>query len=165
VKRRHKIYLRRARSGLGQTLDVRLLRHCIRTALDAEGADKPCEVSVLLTDDAGIQVLNRQFRDKDAPTDVLSFPLQAMRPGVFEPDPAEIDPETGLVPLGDIVLSAERIAEQAARFGHDESREMAYLVIHSVLHLLGYDHMDEGAEKRRMRVREKVILLRAGLPE
>ena len=163
--KRHKIYVRRARPGLGQTLDVRLLRHCIRAALDAEGADRPCEVSVLLTDDAGIQVLNREFRDKDTPTDVLSFPMQEMRPGAFTPDPAEIDPETGLVPLGDIVLSADRIAEQAARFGHDENREMAYLVIHSVLHLLGYDHMDEGPEKRRMRAREKEIIKKAGLTE
>ena len=119
----HKIYLRRARPGLGKSLDQRLLKHCVRTALDAEGVNWPCEVSVLVTDDAGIRVLNGQYRDKDAATDVLSFPMQLLTPGRFEPDPSEADPETGVLPLGDIVLSADRIAEQAARFGHDENRK------------------------------------------
>lgn len=166
----HKIYFRRARRGLGGELDMRLLRRCVRAVLDAEGVDRPCEVSVLITDDAGIRDINRQFRDKDTPTDVLSFPMQVLIPGDFRPDLTEIDPETHVLPLGDIVLSAERIADQAAQFGHDTNREMAYLVIHSALHLLGYDHTDEGADKLLMRAREKEILKdavrwEAGLPE
>ncbi|SHH92580.1 probable rRNA maturation factor [Sporobacter termitidis DSM 10068] len=161
----HKLYIRRARPGLGKALDVRLLRYCVRKALGAEGVDRPCEVSVLITDDAGIREINREFRDKDAPTDVLSFPMQMLSPGDFKPGLTEVDPETGLLPLGDIVLSADRIADQAARFGHSADREMAYLVVHSVLHLLGYDHMDEGPDKRLMRAREKAILREAGLPE
>jgi probable rRNA maturation factor len=158
----HKIYLRRARPGLGKELDTRLLRAGIRASLDMEGVDKPVEVSVLITDDAGIRKLNREFRGKDAPTDVLSFPMQALTPGSFDPDPSEIDPETGRLPLGDIVLSTDRIADQARQYGHGIDREMAYLVIHSVLHLLGYDHTDEGADKRLMRAREEAILKRLG---
>lgn len=162
--KRHKIYVRRARTGLGKALDVQLLRQCVRTALDAEGVNKPCEVSVLITDDPGIRDINREFRDKDAPTDVLSFPMQILTPGKFEPDLGETNPETGFLPLGDIVLSADRIAAQAAQFGNDINCEMTYLVVHSVLHLLGYDHMDEGSDKRLMRSREKEILRKAGLP-
>lgn len=160
--KRHKIYLRRAPSGLGGGLDMRLLRHCIRTALHMEGVDKPCEVSVLITDDAGIRELNKAFREKDVPTDVLSFPMQQLTPGEFKPDRTEFDPETGLLPLGDIVLSADHVAAQAARYGQDLNREMSYLTIHSVLHLLGYDHTDEGEDKRAMRAREEAILREVG---
>jgi probable rRNA maturation factor len=163
--RNHKIYLRRSKPGLGMVLDIRLLRGSVRKALDMEGVDKPVEVSVLITDDAGISKLNKEFRGRDAATDVLSFPMQVLTPGRFAFDPGEINPDTGLLPLGDIVLSADRVAEQAVLYGHDINREMAYLVIHSVLHLLGYDHMDEGADKRQMRAREKVILKAAGLTE
>lgn len=163
--RSHKILLRREKPDLGKELDVRLLRSCIRTALAAEGVDTPCEVGVLLTDDDGIRELNRKFRGKDTPTDVLSFPLQTLIPGAFSPDPLEIDRVTGRLPLGDIALSVPRIADQAARYGHDGNREMAYLAIHSVLHLLGYDHTDEGADKRLMRAREKEIIKRAGLSD
>lgn len=160
--KRHKIYLRRAQRGLGGGFDVRLLRRCVRTALHMEGVDMPCEVSVLITDDAGIREINRTFRDKDAPTDVLSFPMQLLTPGNFKPDRTEINPETGLLPLGDIILSADRVAAQAARYGQDLNREMAYLTVHSALHLLGYDHTDEGVEKRAMRAREKDILREVG---
>jgi probable rRNA maturation factor len=163
--KKHKIYVRRARPGLGRLLDLRLLRRGIRAALDAQGVDIPCEVSVLITDDEGIREINREFREKDTPTDVLSFPMQALTPGDFRPDMSEADPETGLLPLGDIVLNADRIADQAARFGHGLDREASYLVIHSVLHLMGYDHMDEGPDKRAMRIREKEIMNKVGLPE
>jgi probable rRNA maturation factor len=161
----HRILIRREKTGLGKELDARLLRFCIRAALAAEGVDTPCEVGVLLTDDEGIRKLNHKFRGKDAPTDVLSFPLQALTPGAFSPDPLEIDPETGRLPLGDIVLSVSRIKDQAEQYGHDVNREMAYLAVHSALHLLGYDHTDEGADKRLMRAREKEIMKRAGLSD
>ena len=163
--KKHKIDVSRARPGLGRRLDTALIRRSIRTALTAQGVLIPCEVSVLITDDGGIQEINREFRSKDVPTDVLSFPMQALVPGDFRPDTAEVDPSTGLLPLGDIVLSADRIAEQAARFGHGTDRETAYLTVHSVLHLLGYDHTDEGPGKRAMRAREKVIMDMMGLPE
>lgn len=162
---KHKIDVRSTLPFIGRKLDIGLLRRCIRTALDAEGADRPCEVSVLITDDAGIRTLNKEFRDKDAPTDVLSFPMQALSPGSFTPDLSETNRDTGCLPLGDIVLSADRITAQAAQYGQSMNREMAYLAIHSVLHLLGYDHMDEGAEQCRMRAREEAILHIMGLSE
>lgn len=161
----HKIDIRSAPPSAGRRLDAALLRRCVRTALQAEGADKPCEVSVLITDDEGIRALNRTHRKKDVPTDVLSFPMQALTPGEFSTDPSEVNPETGRVPLGDIVLSAERVIAQAEEYGHSADRETAYLAVHSVLHLLGYDHQDEGDEKRRMRRREEVILQILGLRE
>ena len=163
--KKHRIYVRRARPGLGGGLDLSLIRRSIRTALNAQEVNIPCEVSVLITDDAGIREINREFRETDAPTDVLSFPMQVLTPGAFRHDPGELDPESGLLPLGDIVLSADRVADQAARFGHSAARETAYLVVHSVLHLLGYDHLDEGPEKRAMRAREEEIMNEVGLKE
>lgn len=163
--KKHRIDVRSTLPFIGKKLDITLLRRCIRTALHAEGADMPCEISVLITDDAGIRTINKDFRNKDVPTDVLSFPMQTLTPGQFAPDKSEVNRDTGCLPLGDIVLSADRISAQAEEFGQDVNREMAYLAIHSVLHLLGYDHMDEGAEKRRMRAREKAILKIAGFSE
>ena len=139
------------------------LRRCVRTALSAEGVDFPCEVDILVTSDAGIRELNREQRGIDAPTDVLSFPALELRPGEL-PDPsADADPATGRVPLGDMAISMERAAAQAKEYGHSNRRELAYLAVHSVLHLLGYDHMDEGPEKARMRAREEAILSKLGL--
>ena len=134
-----------------------LIRRTIRTALAAEGMTLPCEIDVLLTDDAGIHEINREMRQVDKPTDVLSFPEFALKPGEL-PTEEDADPGTGLIPLGDMVLSMERIAAQAREFGHSRSRETAYLVTHSVLHLLGYDHLDEGPMKKQMRCREEAIM-------
>lgn len=140
-----------------------LIRKVIRTALAAEGVGFPCEVDVLVTDDAEIHALNRETRQVDRATDVLSFPALELAPGVL-PDPEEdADPGTGLTPLGDMVLSMEHVAAQAKEYGHSTRRELAYLVVHSVLHLLGYDHLDEGAEKARMRTREEEILAELGI--
>ncbi len=148
------------RAGLG-----RHLRHCITAALDAEGVTVPCEINVLLTDDAAIRAINRRTRGVDRPTDVLSFPMFEFTPGAFPADvSADIDPETGLLPLGDMVLSLERAAAQAREYGHSLRREAGYLTIHSVLHLLGYDHLDEGPMKRQMRAREEAILAGLALP-
>lgn len=163
--KKHKIFVRSTLPAVGRTLDIRLLRRCIRVVLNEEGVDMPCEISVLITDDDGIRMINRDFREKDMPTDVLSFPLQVLTPGDFNPDMTEINRDTGCLPLGDIVLSADRIAAQASEYGQARNREMAYLTVHSVLHLLGYDHMDEGEEKRRMRAREEAILQEAGVSE
>lgn len=161
--RKHKIDVRSTLPFVGRKLNIGLLRSCIRTALDAEGVDMPVEVSVLITDDEGIRIINKNFRAKDTPTDVLSFPMQELFPGNFIPNLSEMNRDTGCLPLGDIVLSYDRIAEQAVQYGQKINREMAYLAIHSVLHLLGYDHLDEGEEKRAMRAREEAILLKAGL--
>lgn len=138
------------------------LRRAIRTALAAEGVDFPCEIDVLLTGDAGIHAINRDMRQVDRPTDVLSFPEFELRPGEL-PGPEDADPGTGLVPLGDMVISMERVAAQAKEYGHSNRRELAYLAVHSVLHLLGYDHLDEGPQKRQMRGREKTIMAELGL--
>ena len=135
----------------------RLLRRVITCALKAEGVDTPCEINLLITDDNGIHTINRQQRDVDRPTDVLSFPMFDLQPG-DKPEESWADPDTARVPLGDMVISLERCAEQAVEFGHPLKRELAYLAVHSVLHLLGYDHMDEGPMKAQMRGREEAIL-------
>lgn len=139
------------------------IRRCIQETLRAEGVAVPCEINVLVTDDAGIQTINRESRNIDRPTDVLSFPMFQLTAGVPPADwTAYQDPETGRVPLGDMCISLERARAQAAEFGHSLRREVGYLTIHSMLHLLGYDHLDEGPQKRQMRAREEVIA--AGIP-
>ncbi len=139
-----------------------LLRRVISAALAAEGVDLPCEINVLLTDDEGIHQVNREMRQVDRPTDVLSFPMFDLKPGE-KPEAGDEDPESGLVPLGDMCISLERAAAQAGEFGHSVERELSYLTVHSVLHLLGYDHMDEGPMKRQMRVHEEFILDKLGI--
>lgn len=138
------------------------LKKVITAALAAEGVDLPCEVDVLLTDDGGIHAVNRDMRGVDRPTDVLSFPMFDLAPGEH-PGPEDADPATGLVPLGDMCISLERAAAQAAEFGHPVERELCYLTVHSVLHLLGYDHLDEGPMKAQMRAREEAILGALGI--
>ena len=113
-----------------------LIRRVIRTALAAQGVDFPCEVDVLLTGDQGIHAINLEMRGVDRPTDVLSFPALSLAEGEL-PTQEDADPATGLVPLGDMCLSMERVQAQAKEYGHSNRRELAYLVVHSVLHLLG----------------------------
>ena len=138
------------------------IRRIIRTALAAEGVTFPCEIDVLLTHDAGIHQINRDMRQVDRATDVLSFPEFDLTPGQL-PGEGDADPGTGLVPLGDMVISMEHVAAQAKEYGHSNRRELAYLVVHSVLHLLGYDHLDEGPMKAQMRGREEAIMAELGL--
>ena len=138
------------------------LRRVIRTVLDAEGVDVPCEISVLVTNDTGIRRVNVDMRGVDAPTDVLSFPMFELSPG-DKPAPEDADPATGLAPLGDMCISLERAKGQAKEYGHSNRRELAYLAVHSVLHLLGYDHLDEGPMKARMRAREEAVMSELGL--
>ena len=148
--------------GAANDANCALIRRTIRTALAAEGLTAPCEVDVLLTDDDGIHEINRELRQVDRPTDVLSFPEFELTPGQL-PGPEDADPGTGLIPLGDMVLSMERVAAQAREYGHSKRRELSYLVTHSVLHLLGYDHLDEGPMKAQMRAREEGIMALLGL--
>ena len=137
-----------------------LLTRVIAAALEAEKVTIPCGVDVLLTTNEGIREINLEQRQIDAATDGLSFPMLELTPGVPPTGEGEdeLDPETGLCCLGDMVISVERAKEQAAEFGHSIQRELAYLAVHSVLHLLGYDHLDEGPQKARMRAREEAIL-------
>ena len=133
------------------------IRTCVNETLKAEGITVPCEINVLVTDDAGIQTVNKASRSIDKPTDVLSFPMFNLKAGQPPQDWQEyIDPGTGLCPLGDMCISLERAIAQAKEFGHSTKRE-GYLTIHSMLHLLGYDHLDEGEQKRQMRGREETI--------
>lgn len=148
--------------GAANDANCALIRRTIRTALAAEGLTAPCEVDVLLTDDDGIHEINREMRQVDRPTDVLSFPEFELTPGQL-PGPEDADPGTGLIPLGDMVLSMERVSAQAREHGHSKRRELSYLVTHSVLHLLGYDHLDEGPMKAQMRAREEAIMALLGL--
>ncbi|MBD5161987.1 MAG: rRNA maturation RNase YbeY [Oscillibacter sp.] len=139
-----------------------LIRKAIRTALGLEGVDFPCEVDVSVTNDETIHQINLEQRGVDRPTDVLSFPAFELTPGEL-PGGEDADPATGLVPLGDMVISLERVQAQAREYGHSSRRELAYLAVHSVLHLLGYDHLDEGPQKARMRAREDAVMAELGL--
>ena len=139
-----------------------LIRKAIRTALAAEGVDFPCEVDVSVTNDEGIHQINLDMREVDRPTDVLSFPSFDLTPGEL-PGGEDADPATGLVPLGDMVISLERVQSQAKEYGHSNRRELAYLTVHSILHLLGYDHLDEGPQKAQMRAREDAIMAELGI--
>ena len=138
------------------------VRRVVRTALETEGLTLPCEVDVFITDDAGIREINREQRSVDAATDVLSFPALELRPGVL-PTEADADPGSGLIPLGDMALSWQRVLAQAKEYGHANRRELGYLVTHSVLHLLGYDHLDEGPDKALMREHEEKVMEALGL--
>ena len=141
------------------------IKRCIAAALDAEGVEVPCEVNVLLTNNEGIREINRDYRNVDRPTDVLSFPMFELIPGAFPEDTEALrDPGSELVPLGDMAISVERVRAQAEEFGHGMDRELSYLTVHSVLHLLGYDHVDEGEMKRQMRAREDAIMEGLGIP-
>ena len=148
--------------GAASDSNCALIRKTIRTALTAEGMELPCEIDVLLTSDEGIHQINLDMRNVDRPTDVLSFPEFELTPGQL-PGAEDADPGTGYVPLGDMVISMERVKAQAKEYGHSNRRELAYLAVHSVLHLLGYDHMDEGAQKAQMRGREEAIMSQLGL--
>ncbi len=154
----HEIYVSRAEKNLGHPSAVRRIREAARLALEAEKVDVNCIISVMLTDDQGIRQVNREFRGIDRATDVLSFPLNELEPGAFDPALCEREPDTGAVLLGDMMISLPRCAAQGEEFGHGFDREIRYLTVHSVLHLLGYDHTDEGPMKEQMRRREKAIL-------
>ena len=154
----HEIYVSREVKNLGHRNSAALIKKAAQMALDAEGVDVPCIISVMLTDDEGIHTVNRDFRGVDRATDVLSFPQNELIPGQFDAEGCERDMDTGAILLGDMMISVPRCEAQGEEFGHGYERELMYLTVHSVLHLLGYDHVDEGEQKRRMREREKAIM-------
>ena len=161
MAKRHYIPVTADVPGINEELRA-FVRKVIRTALAAEGVDFPCEVDVRITNDTKIHQVNLDMRQVDKPTDVLSFPIFELTPGEL-PGPEDADPATGLVPLGDMMISMERVQAQAKEYGHSNRRELAYLTVHSVLHLLGYDHLDEGPQKAQMRSREDAIMAELGI--
>ena len=138
------------------------IRRSILAALEAEGVDVPCILAVIVTNDEVIQETNLENRGIDRPTDVLSFPSFSLAPGE-KPQACWADPDTNKVYLGEMMISLERANAQAEEYGHSPEREVCYLAVHSVLHLLGYDHLDEGPMKAQMREREEAILGSLGI--
>lgn len=135
-----------------------IISKCVEATLAAEHIDATCEINVLITNDKGIHAINKASRNIDKATDVLSFPMFQLEPGNPPADWEEyLDFETDMCPLGDMCISLERAIAQAKEFGHSVKREVGYLTIHSMLHLLGYDHLDEGPMKAQMRAREEAI--------
>lgn len=139
-----------------------LTERVINGALDFIECPYEAEVNVLFTDNTSIQEINKKNRDIDAPTDVLSFPIgEYPVPGNFdtleEEQPEVFHPETGELMLGDIVISVERVVSQAEEFGHSEERELGFLLAHSVLHLCGFDHMEE-EERLIMEEKQRQIM-------
>lgn len=133
-----------------------LIRRCCHAVLVMEGFEGTAEVSVSFLNNHQIRELNNEFRQKDRPTDVLSFPLG--EDGVYDKNM-----ETGAYMLGDIVISVEKAMEQAEIYGHTLQREIAFLTVHSMLHLLGYDHEKAGIDAVRMREKEETVLKKIGL--
>ncbi|HIZ79094.1 MAG TPA: rRNA maturation RNase YbeY [Candidatus Lachnoclostridium stercorigallinarum] len=143
-----------------------IIRDVIEEAMDYEGCPYEAEVSVILTDNEAIREINRDYRQIDRPTDVLSFPMvDYEQPADFDglEDRAEdyFNPETGELMLGDIIVSVDKVEEQAEKYGHSQARELAFLVAHSMLHLFGYDHMEE-EERLVMEKKQAEILERRG---
>ena len=134
-----------------------LVRRCCNSVLRLEKFPYSAEISVTFVDNRQIQELNRQYRNKDMPTDVLSFPMG-------ENGQYDENHDTGAKILGDIVISLEKAVEQAERYGHSLEREVGFLTAHSMLHLLGYDHEKGGIEKVRMREKEEQVMAQLGLP-
>lgn len=143
-----------------------LIRRVCLAALDAENCPYEAEVDVLLTDDGSIRVINKEERGIDRATDVLSFPaLDLPAPGDFsrvEEDPLLFHPETGELLLGDMVISLDKVRQQAAEYGHSEERELAFLTAHSMYHLMGYDHEEEEG-RIEMEARQEALLQRLSI--
>lgn len=147
----------------------KLLREVMLEAVLSENCPYSCEVNLTLTDNEGIRMLNQEFRGLDVPTDVLSFPMVDYEiPGDFshldspEAKNMYFNLETGELLLGDIVISLERAREQAQEYGHSLERELAFLAAHSMLHLMGYDHMED-AERECMEEKQERILQGLGI--
>ena len=148
-----------------------LIKDVISAVLESEGCPYEAEVNVTIGDDETIRIINRDFRDIDKETDVLSFPaVEFGTPGDFEGMAVEFEensfmyfnPDTGELMLGDMILSADRVRKQAEEYGHSPEREFAYLTVHGLCHLMGYDHI-EPEDKVKMRAKEEEILAAIGL--
>ena len=154
-----KIYFENTQEAIPLTYKLKMLiRNAVEATLDFEDFQNYCEVSVTFTDNAGIHELNNKYRGVDKPTDVLSFPLFDFEGECEEPPIDEV-----MSNLGDIVISLEKAKEQAEEFGHSFERETAFLCVHSMLHLLGYDHERSEDEDKEMRSKQTEIMRIMGL--
>lgn len=139
-----------------------LLEKTAFACLRSENIGVGCEINIIISDDPSIRQINRQFRNVDSSTDVLSFPMTDMKEGAVPSGEEDYDPDEGLLLLGDIVISAETAKRQAEQYGHSLERELAFLASHGIFHLLGYDHTAEG-EEARMMSKQEAVLERLGL--
>lgn len=152
-----RVYWDNSQKKMKAGLHVRhLIKKAIRGTLECEKFMRDIMVSVSFTDNDGIKKLNSEYRNIDSATDVLSFPMFDMKNG-------DLPEEDGTVELGDIVLSLERAAAQAEEYGHSYEREVAFLTVHSMLHLLGYDHVDSEEDEMEMREHQRIIMKHIGL--
>lgn len=135
-----------------------IIEKAVKAALEFEKVEQKCDVCIIITDDENIHELNREHREVDRPTDVLSFPMMELVPGEkMVVNPLELD-ESGAVMLGDIVISIDRAKAQAEEYGHSEERELCFLTVHGMLHLLGYDHeLGEEEEKLHFSRQEEIL--------
>lgn len=157
MKEKIKVIIANDQKAVKIPTGVRLLvRRCCNAVLTYEGFSEPAEISVTFVDDERIHELNKMHRDVDRSTDVLSFPLGEN--GVYDKNP-----ENGACLLGDIVISVETAVRQAYTYGHSLQREIGFLTVHSMLHLLGYDHVNGGIEAVHMREKEERVLTELGL--
>lgn len=153
-----KVYVKNNQTEVKVPVGIRLLiRRCCQAVLSTEGFGKDAEVSVSFVSNSEIRNLNKIYRDKDSVTDVLSFPLTGAD------GTEEINQETGAVLLGDIVISLETAVKQASNYGHSLEREIGFLTVHSMLHLLGYDHETSQLDQRIMREKEESVLEKLGI--
>ena len=152
-----KVYVKNNQSDVKVPVGIRLLiRRCCQAVLATEHFDRDAEVSVSFVSNQEIRNLNKIYRNKDSVTDVLSFPLLSVRK-------ADVNQETGYVLLGDVVISLETAFKQAHNFGHSLEREVGFLTVHSMLHLLGYDHETSPLDERKMREKEEAVLEKLGI--
>lgn len=155
MKAKATVLIKNDQKKIKMTPDLRrLVKRAVLAVLDFEDFGRRAEVSVTFTDNEGIHALNREYRNVDRPTDVLSFPLS---------DGDDYDTDGDAVLLGDIVISLERAQTQAEEYGHSFEREVAFLTVHSMLHLLGYDHETSPEDERDMFARQDEILISAGM--
>mgnify|MGYP000679714227 CR=1 FL=1 len=155
MKAKATVLIKNDQNKIKMTPDLRrLVKRAVLAVLDFEDFGRRAEVSVTFTDNEGIHALNREYRNVDRPTDVLSFPLS---------DGEDYDTDGDAVLLGDIVISLERAQTQAEEYGHSFEREVAFLTVHSMLHLLGYDHETSPEDERDMFARQDEILISAGM--
>ena len=153
-----KVYVKNNQSEVKVPVGIRLLiRRCCQAVLTTEKFGKDAEVSVSFVSNNEIKNLNKIYRNKDSVTDVLSFPLTS------EDGTVELNPETGAVQLGDVVISLETAVKQAQNYGHSLEREVGFLTVHSMLHLLGYDHETSQLDQRIMREKEESVLEKLGI--
>ena len=153
-----KVYVKNDQNVVKIPVGIRLLiRRCCQAVLITENFNKDAEVSVSFVSNNEIKRLNKAYREKDTETDVLSFPLTS------EDGTEELNTETGAVLLGDIVISLEMAVKQAAVYGHSLEREVGFLTVHSMLHLLGYDHETSPLDERIMREKEEAVLEKLGI--